>query len=61
MRRKIDRYFFLYKKILTLCVKQFFMEILKLAEGGGGVTKNNALSVTFLYKKSQTLCVKFLY
>ena len=26
---------FSYTKILTLCVTQFFMELLKLAEGGG--------------------------
>ena len=26
---------FLYTKSLTLCVKQFFMELFKLAEGGG--------------------------
>ena len=62
---------FLYTKSLTLCLR-FFMEFLKLAEGGGIYTQNNALFVkflcpkcnsnylTFLYTKSHTLCVIFL-
>ena len=55
---------FLYTKIWTLCVTQFFIEFLKLAEEGSIFickkqctlryilyVKNNALSVTFLYLK----------
>ena len=38
LRKKQDnlRYVFLYTKIRRLCVTQFVMEILELAEGGGG-------------------------
>ena len=39
------RYVFLYTKSLTLCVTRFFMEFLKLAEGGG----------IFIHKKQCTL------
>ena len=53
---------FLYTRSLTLCITQFCMEFLKLAEGGSSLyAKNNAFCVTFLYKKIQTLCVIFLY
>ena len=47
LRKKEDNlgYVFLYTKSLTLCVTQFFMEFLKLAEGGG----------IFIHKKSNTL------
>ena len=52
---KIARQFalrFLYKKILTLYVMLFFVEFLKLAEGGAFLyAKNNSLFVTFLYAK----------
>ena len=52
---------FLYTKIRTVCVTQFFMEFLKLAEGGG-IFKYNKKSfyVTFLYPKNNALCVTFL-
>ena len=48
---------FLCLKIRTLCITRFFIEVLKLAEGGGPLlrAKNNALRVTFLYLKKCTL------
>ena len=64
LRKKQDnfRYVFLYTKSLTLCVTQFFMKFLKMAQGGAFLsTKNNALSVTFLYPKNIALSVTFLY
>ena len=54
---------FLYTNIQTFCVMQFFIEFLKLAEGGGTFlfSKNNALCVIFLCPKNISLCVTFLY
>ena len=52
----------LYTKSLTRCFMQFFMESLKLAEGGGHfIDKKKALWATFLYTKSQLICVTFLF
>ena len=54
IRKKQDnlRYVFYIKKILTLYVMLFFVEFLKLAEGGAFLyAKNNSLFVTFLYAK----------
>ena len=44
---------FLYTKIQTLYVTQFFMKCLELVEGGGGVlyAKNNALCAMFFNTK----------
>ena len=51
----------IYTEILTLCVTQFFLEILKLAERGGHFyKKNNALCVEFLFAKNNALCDTFL-
>ena len=51
---------FLYTKIRTVCVSRFFMELLKLAEGGAFLyAKNNALCVTFLYTQINAPCVTF--
>ena len=56
------RYVFLFTKSLTLCVTQFFVGFLKLAEGGGGViNKNNAPCVKFLYARNISVYIPFLY
>ena len=53
---------FLYTKIITLYVTRFFIEVMKLAEGGGGFNaKMNALCATFYFAKNNALCVMFLY
>ena len=55
-------YVFLYTKSLTFCVTRFFMEFLKLAEGGGiFIHKKNALCVQFLYPKINAISMTFLY
>ena len=76
-RKKQDNlhYVFIYARSLTVYVRRFFMEFLKLAVGRGTffiiekmhfssnlyMQKNNALSIQFLYTKIQTLCVTFYY
>ena len=53
---------FYIKKILTHCVKRFFMEFLKLVERGEFLyAKSNAFCVTFLFAKTNSPCVTFLY
>ena len=60
-RKKQDnlRYVLIYKN-RTLYVTRFFIEFLKLVEGGGiFICKKNSLCVTFLYRKNNALCIKF--
>ena len=53
---------FLYTKILTLCVTQFFINFLKLEKGRGHLYKQkNALRVKFLFAKNNALSGTFLY
>ena len=51
---------FLCSKIWTLCIMRFFIEFLKLAEGGGIFTckKQCTVRYIFIYKKN-ALCVTF--
>ena len=51
---------FLYTKWWTLCVIRFFIEFLKLAEGGNFQSKKYILCVEYLYPKNTALCVMFL-
>ena len=52
---------FKYTKPRTLCVTQFFMEFLKLADGGTFLYAKKCTLRYVLYTKSLTLCVPFLY
>ena len=54
------RYIFLYTEILTLCVTRFFMEFLKLAEGGGGGFKKTMhFALNFYIKKTMYFPLRF--
>ena len=70
LRKKQDNlcYVFLYTKILTLCVTRFFMEFLKMAEGGRVIHKKQwnlryiriskkqcIFRYVFIYKNPDTL------
>ena len=51
---------FLYTKIWTLCVTQFFIEFLKLAVGGGHFyMQKNALCITFYMQRTIHLALRF--
>ena len=50
----------LYSKIRTLCVTNFFIEVLKLVEEGAFLyAKNNALCVYFYAKKIMDFALRF--
>ena len=61
-KRKTFCVTFLYTKIRTLCVTQFFIEFLKLAEEGGTSLKLKTIHFALhFYLQKNALCVMFLY
>ena len=64
LRKKQDNLrYFLYTKTRTLCVTQFFNEVLKLAEGGRHFYLHKIMhfALYFNMQKNNALCVMFLY
>ena len=61
LKSELSRSAIQYTESLILCVTQFFMEFLKLAEGGGGFDKKMHFALNFCIKQKCTLRYVFIY